>query len=106
MKTSNSFLIFLGLSSVLALHKRDEFDPQTYASNEVIARDVAIIGGGATGTYGAINLREAGKSVVVVERNGRLGGHTETYIDPITGTAADYGVQAFWNSMSPSLCVL
>ena len=103
MKTVIVLSIFSGLFSVLALEKRDEFDPQNYASDDVIARDVAIIGGGATGTYGAINLREVGRSVVVVERNAELGGHTETYIDPTTGTPADYGVQAFWNSKFPMI---
>ncbi|MFE7507144.1 FAD-dependent oxidoreductase [Promicromonospora sp. NPDC057488] len=57
-----------------------------------IVRDVAVIGGGAAGTYAAIRLRELGQSVVVVERNGRLGGHTQTYTDPATGGNVDIGV--------------
>ncbi|MCP2265801.1 FAD-dependent oxidoreductase [Promicromonospora thailandica] len=57
-----------------------------------IVRDVAVIGGGAAGTYAAIRLRELGQSVVVVERNGRLGGHTQTYTDPATGGTVDIGV--------------
>ncbi|KAI1477824.1 FAD/NAD(P)-binding domain-containing protein [Daldinia eschscholtzii] len=60
---------------------------------EVITRDIAIIGGGAAGTYAAINLKDRGKSVVVVERRGSLGGHTSTYHDPTTGTPINYGVQ-------------
>ncbi|KAI1465199.1 FAD/NAD(P)-binding domain-containing protein [Daldinia caldariorum] len=60
---------------------------------EVIARDIAVIGGGATGTYAAINLKDQGKSVVVVEQRGSLGGHTSTYHDPATGTPINYGVQ-------------
>jgi phytoene dehydrogenase-like protein len=54
--------------------------------------DVAIIGGGSSGTYTAIQLQKAGKSVAVIERNGRLGGHVNTYIDPVTGGTMDYGV--------------
>ncbi|KAI1143690.1 FAD/NAD(P)-binding domain-containing protein [Hypoxylon sp. FL0543] len=64
---------------------------------EVITRDIAIIGGGATGTYAAINLKDQGKSVVVVERKGELGGHTATYHDPATGKPINYGVQVYYD---------
>ncbi|KAJ9419690.1 hypothetical protein FOXG_19613 [Fusarium oxysporum f. sp. lycopersici 4287] len=41
--------------------------------------DVCIIGGGATGAYAAVRLREDyGKEVVVVEKQNRLGGHVQT----------------------------
>ncbi|KUJ18812.1 FAD/NAD(P)-binding domain-containing protein [Mollisia scopiformis] len=67
-----------------------------FASQDIITRDVVIIGGGATGTYAAVRLREDfNKSVVVIEKTGRLGGHTETYFDPVTGYPVDYGVQAW-----------
>src|SRR5450432_843254 len=62
---------------------------------EVIERDVCVIGGGSSGTYSAVSLKDAGKSVVVVERKLRLGGHTETYVDPATGIPTDYGVVVF-----------
>jgi hypothetical protein len=62
------------------------------AAGAVITRDVAVIGGGATGTYAAIRLRDLGRSVVVVEHNDRLGGHTQTYTDPATGGRVDIGV--------------
>lgn len=61
----------------------------------VIRRDVAVIGGGAAGTYAAIRLGDLGRSVVVVERKNRLGGHTETYHDPATGGTVDIGVIVF-----------
>lgn len=73
------------------------FDASSYSSADVIMRDVAVIGGGSSGTYGAIKLRDMGKSVVVVEKEDRLGGHENTYIDPGTGTPIDYGTQAYWN---------
>ncbi|GFF34586.1 uncharacterized protein R656 [Aspergillus udagawae] len=57
-----------------------------------IVRDVAVIGGGASGTYAAIQLRKLGHSVVVVEREPLLGGHTNTYYDPVSGQYIDYGV--------------
>jgi hypothetical protein len=59
---------------------------------QVIDRDICVIGGGGSGTYAAIRLRDLGKSVVVVERANRLGGHTETYHDPVTGGSANFGV--------------
>jgi len=62
-----------------------------------ISRDVAVIGGGSSGTYAAIRLRDLGKSVVVVEAKGRLGGHTELYVDPGTGTVSNMGVVTWHN---------
>ncbi|EOD45632.1 putative amine flavin-containing superfamily protein [Neofusicoccum parvum UCRNP2] len=37
-------------------------------------------------------------TVSVIEHQGRLGGHTETYIDPGTGTPIDYGV-VVWHDL-------
>jgi hypothetical protein len=76
----------------------DQFDPKSYASKDVITRDVAVIGGGSTGTYAAVNLQNLGKSIVLVEKENVLGGHTNTYRDPATGITVDYGLQAFWDS--------
>lgn len=66
-----------------------------YTVDQVITRDVSIIGGGSSGTYAAIQLRDAGKSVAVIEQTERLGGHTQTYIDPASGIPIDYGVEYF-----------
>ncbi|KAH6847792.1 hypothetical protein B0I37DRAFT_151553 [Chaetomium sp. MPI-CAGE-AT-0009] len=69
---------------------------------DVVTRDVAIIGGGASGAYAAIRLKEDfKKSVVVVEKAGRMGGHVSTYDDPKTGTPYDFGVQSF-NDYGPA----
>ncbi|KAE9371745.1 hypothetical protein N431DRAFT_317650, partial [Stipitochalara longipes BDJ] len=58
--------------------------------------DVAILGGGASGTYAAVRLREDyGKSVLLIEMEAVLGGHTNTYTDPETGEAFNYGVQSY-----------
>ncbi|KAL4753225.1 hypothetical protein BDW72DRAFT_191368 [Aspergillus terricola var. indicus] len=62
--------------------------------NDTISRDFAIIGGGASGTFAAIRLREQGKSVVLIERDDHLGGHTHTYYDS-HGTPIDYGVLVY-----------
>ncbi|SPQ23119.1 64793184-fce7-479e-9a80-41831babc28b [Thermothielavioides terrestris] len=60
-----------------------------------ISRDVAIIGGGASGAHAAVWLRDAGYSVVVVEKASQLGGHTNYYVDPATGKVINVGVQAW-----------
>ena len=60
--------------------------------NEIISCDVAVIGGGASGTYAAVRLKDEGKNVVVIEAQDRLGGHTETYDDKVTGQSHDVGV--------------
>ncbi|KAI1329679.1 hypothetical protein F5Y16DRAFT_78963 [Xylariaceae sp. FL0255] len=65
-----------------------------FASAETITRDVAIIGGGSAGTYAAIALKDAGHTVAVIEKTQRLGGHANTYNDPVSGAAIDYGVIA------------
>jgi hypothetical protein len=75
----------------------DAFDVKNYLSSNVIVRDVAVIGGGSSGTYSAINLQLLGQSVVVVERDDHLGGHVNTYTHPVSGATLDYGVQAFNN---------
>ena len=48
-------------------------------------------------TFTAVNVKDAGRSVVVLERKQRLGGHTETYTDPATGIPTDIGVVVFHN---------
>lgn len=42
-------------------------------------------------------MKDKGKSVVVIEKQDRLGGHTETYRDP-SGTGIDIGVSIFHNA--------
>ncbi|AZM58111.1 hypothetical protein DMA15_34645 [Streptomyces sp. WAC 01529] len=61
-------------------------------------RDVCIVGGGASGTYTAMRLRQLGKSVLLVERSDRLGGHTETHRDPVTGDTTEIGV-VLWRDL-------
>jgi hypothetical protein len=84
-------LIGVGLSAVLAV----SIKATDYPAHAIITRDVAVIGGGSAGTYAAIGLRDLGKSVVVVEQQDRLGGHTQTYHDQATGATIDYGVILF-----------
>ncbi|KAM5352646.1 hypothetical protein ACJ41O_005368 [Fusarium nematophilum] len=66
------------------------------ACNPVIEKDVVIIGGGASGAHAAFRLREdLGKSIILIEKEARLGGHVNSYVDPESGKAFDYGVQSF-----------
>ena len=94
-------LLYSSIELVAALtvgnNNTQQFDPASYAEKDVLRRDVAVIGGGSSGTYGAIKLLDLGKSVALVEREAVLGGHENTYIVPATGVAIDYGVQSYWN---------
>lgn len=63
----------------------------------VITHDVIIIGGGASGVYAAVRLQDLNQSVILVEQKSRLGGHTETYTDPVTEQKIDIGVEIFQN---------
>lgn len=74
-----------------------ELDLSKFQDENIITRDVCIIGGGSAGTYAAIRLRQMNQSVVVVEKEDHLGGHVNTYDDPITETAVDYGVLYYEN---------
>jgi len=74
-----------------------ESDASSLADLITMRRDVAIIGGGSSGTHAAITLKDQGHTVVIVESKDRMGGHTETYIDPASGQPVDYGVVVFHN---------
>lgn len=93
-----SIRLSFGVGLLITAAVGDVFDTSNYASEDIIVRDVAVIGGGSSGTYAAINLLKMGTTVVVVEKEDVLGGHTNTYTDPKTGTTVDYGVQAYLNS--------
>lgn len=71
-------------------------DTSTSAQTSIVERDVVILGGGATGAYTAVRLKDEGKSVAIVERDIKLGGHVDT-IWGSTGVI-DYGVQAYINN--------
>ncbi|KAI1775363.1 amine oxidase, flavin-containing superfamily [Hypoxylon cercidicola] len=75
--------------------ERLSMDTNAYSPSDIIKRDVAIIGGGSSGTYTAVRLRDRGKSVVVIEKRDTLGGHAETWTNPVTGYTVDLGVVVF-----------
>ncbi|KAI0383151.1 FAD/NAD(P)-binding domain-containing protein [Hypomontagnella monticulosa] len=70
-------------------------DPASYGPGDVLYRDVLVIGGGSSGTYTAVRLKDHNKTVVVVEEKSVLGGHAETWFDPETGYAVNIGVVVF-----------
>ncbi|KAI4210941.1 MAG: hypothetical protein LQ351_006260 [Letrouitia transgressa] len=101
MRLYFTLALLIGLASARTngcTSSTSEFDLVCYDSKDVLTRDVAIIGGGSSGTYGAIKILDAGKSVVVVEKDSLLGGHTETYTIPENGTKIDYGVLSYRNT--------
>lgn len=78
-------------ATAAALSERDA----TISAQDTFNVDLVVIGGGAAGTYAAIKAKDLGKSVVVVEQQNRLGGHTQTYIDPTTKQPVELGVAEY-----------
>lgn len=72
-----------------------KMEARYYSPEQVIDTDVVVIGAGGMGAYSAIQLKDAGKRVVVVELKDRVGGHTETYHDQETGIPIDIGVKLY-----------
>jgi len=81
----------IGISAAFASQPANDNAAKFFA-NDVITRNVCIIGGGSSGTFSAVQLRDMGKSIVVVEQNDRLGGHTNTFTDPVTNATVGFGV--------------
>ena len=66
------FSKLLTLTAIVAQATADWCEADV-APQDVIHKDVVIIGGGASGTYAAVRLREDyNKSIVVVERDDHL----------------------------------
>ncbi|KFY01792.1 hypothetical protein O988_02517 [Pseudogymnoascus sp. VKM F-3808] len=84
----------VGLSLIVTLFAHGVWATANRCS-QTITRDVVVIGGGASGAHAAVWLRDAGKSVVIVERADQLGGHTNYYDDPVSGKVLNVGVQAW-----------
>ena len=58
------FVVAVSIAAATSTINEDDFAPA-----DIITKDVAIIGGGASGTYAAVRLREdLDTSVVVIER--------------------------------------
>ncbi|KAJ7513139.1 hypothetical protein B0H11DRAFT_2303383 [Mycena galericulata] len=90
-----SSMVWLLLPSLFLLVHAATSLPTNYTT---ISRDVVVIGGGSSGTYAAVNLLARGRSVAVLEQQGRLGGHVETYHDPATDAPFNLGVILYYNN--------
>lgn len=80
----------IGWAAAAAVQRDIDISPQN-----TFDVDVCIIGGGAAGTYAAIKSKDLKKTVVVVEKQDRLGGHTKTYVDPVSHKAIELGVAEY-----------
>ncbi|KAG5768014.1 hypothetical protein H9Q72_004297 [Fusarium xylarioides] len=74
--------------------------PNVMAIAHNVHVDVAVIGGGSSGIHAAINLKDAGATVVVIEKKSQIGGYAETYINPKTKVPANIGVILFENTQT------
>src|SRR4051794_32618512 len=63
-------------------------------NSDELAADVLVIGGGGSGLAAAISAAETGATVLLLEKNGRLGGTTGLSIGSITATGTDLQKQA------------
>lgn len=93
MKTTNFILSLLSVFVTLVAVDADA--GASVSGDDDVMRDICIIGGGSSGTYAAIRLKEMGHSVALIEKKALLGGHVDTFRDPVTGKVFDYGVIAY-----------
>lgn len=101
MLFSTSYALGLGLTlvgTVSTLPSSSNIYTKDFAPSDIIHKDVLVIGCGATGTYGAIKLLDAQKTVIVVEAKATCGGHTEVSINPTNGKPVNLGVKAYHNN--------
>ncbi|KAH8812714.1 hypothetical protein F5884DRAFT_315590 [Xylogone sp. PMI_703] len=98
MKGFTKALLSTYLCLVTALPEVHSTRDEDYRTDDIIVRDVCVVGGGSGGTYAATRLRQLGQSVVVIEKEPILGGHTNTYTVPGSGLKIDYAVVVFHNT--------
>jgi hypothetical protein len=97
--TWRGVLVLLYVCCVVAIPGAEPSSDDSFNINwkakDIITCDVVVIGGGASGTYSTIRLRDMNQSVVLIEQKDRLGGHTETFTDPTTHLKFDIGVRVW-----------
>ncbi|KAH6685506.1 putative FAD dependent oxidoreductase [Plectosphaerella plurivora] len=63
---------------------------------DVVAKDVVVTGGRASGAYTTFRLREDyGQSITLIKKEEALGGYIDSWIDPETSRTYDTGVVTF-----------
>lgn len=81
--------------NTIATDQNTATSPNGTTASNTTEVDVIIVGGGATGAWTAVQLRDQGKTVAVVERASQLGGHVDTLFAAGSNAPIDYGVQAY-----------
>ena len=67
---------------------------QTAVADEELTYDVVVVGGGAAGIGAAANAKDAGASVLLIEKQGRMGGNTMISGGLIYATGTSFQAEA------------
>ena len=63
----------VGMVVTVAVATAPKIDESAFCADDIIQKDVVIIGGGSSGTYGAVRLREdCNVTVLVIEKDDHL----------------------------------
>jgi hypothetical protein len=65
------------------------------SEQDVIEKEVCILGAGGAGCYTAIQLQDRNISTIVLEKSSRIGGHSETYRERGDRNFCDIGVRLY-----------
>ena len=95
--TTSLFLNSTLTSDSLTLSAVPPFQCPNAINSSSINVDIAILGGGASGTYSALRLHNnhANHTLALIEAKPNLGGQVNTYRDPSTGLTVEYGVNQY-----------
>ena len=90
---SIAFFPLIGWAAAALIQSDTDISPQN-----TLNVDICVIGGGAAGTYSAIKSKDLNKTVVLVEQQDRLGGHSKTYVDPGSNRSIELGVAEYMDT--------